>query len=291
MPVHLTELIIDYIVQNANDVTDLFHAWDKDHNGLIDKAEFRTFLNGVGFIVPREASDAMFDTFDEDGSGYLDYSELVRKSRKLAFERGKNMKANSKGANPSLSRFNEKWAEKNIAHQQAFAKSGQKRNLQAKARAEAEVAARRAAQLDHRRERRDEARARGTEAKEPYRLRQMKDDRCAAPASPRLNFRGPLHLSRRTRFQPISSNPLCRWEAHTERLWKEAAAQREREDVIFTNTKLNARLLKSEPKNSMRRCELEQRTPYHTRERPHSRKEALHEVHTLPGYEDEVDSD
>ena len=51
MPVHLTELIIDYIVQNANDVTDLFHAWDKDHNGLIDKAEFRTFLNGVGFIV------------------------------------------------------------------------------------------------------------------------------------------------------------------------------------------------------------------------------------------------
>ena len=61
--------------------------------------------------------------------------------------------------------------------------------------------------------------------------------------------------------------------------------------MIFTNTKLNARLLKSEPKNSMRRCELEQRTPYHTRERPHSRKEALHEVHTLPGYEDEVDSD
>ena len=119
----------------------------------------------------------------------------------------------------------------------------------------------------------------------------MKDDRCAALASPRLNFRGSLHLSRRTCFQPISSNPLCRWEAHTERLWKEAAAQREREDVIFTNTKLNARLLKSEPKNSMRRCELEQRTPYHTRERPHSRKEALHEVHTLPGYEDEVDSD
>ena len=104
-------------------------------------------------------------------------------------------------------------------------------------------------------------------------------------------FRCPPHLCRRTRFQPISSNPLCRWEAHTERLWKEAAAQREREDVIFTNTKLNARLLKSEPKNSMRRCELEQRTPYHTRERPHSRKEALHEVHTLPGYEDEVDSD
>ena len=63
MPVHLTELIIDYIVQNANDVTDLFHAWDKNHDGLIDKAEFRTFLNGVGFIVPREPSDAMFLTY------------------------------------------------------------------------------------------------------------------------------------------------------------------------------------------------------------------------------------
>ena len=194
MPGHLTDLIVDYIVQNATNVTELFHAWDKNHDGLIDKVEFRTFLNGVGFIVPREASDAMFDTFDDDGSGGLDYSELVRKSRKLAFERGKNMKDKPKTGNPSLSRFNEKWTEKNIAHQKAFAKSVQKRNLQQAARAEAEVAVRRVAQLEARRERRDEARVRGTEAKEPYRLRQMKDDRCAASASPRPAIRCTPHL-------------------------------------------------------------------------------------------------
>lgn len=253
MPGHLTDLIVDYIVQNATSVTALFHAWDKNHDGLIDKVEFRTFLNGVGFIVPREASDAMFDTFDDDGSGGLDYSELVRKSRKLAFERGKNMKDKPKDK-PSLSRFNEKWTEKNVAHEKAFTKSVQKRILQQAARAEAEVAVRRAAQLEVRRERRDEARVRGTEGKEPYRLRQMKDDR---------------------------------WDAHTERLWEEASAQ----DVFFTDKRLNARVLLSEPSQSMRRCQIEERTPLHTRERPHSRKEALREVHTLPGYEDEVDSD
>jgi hypothetical protein len=47
----------------------------------------------------------------------------------------------------------------------------------------------------------------------------------------------------------------------------------------------------SEPSQSMRRCQIEERTPLHTRERPHSRKEAQREVHTLPLYEDEVDSD
>ena len=284
MPGHLTDLIVDYIVQNATNVTELFHAWDKNHDGLIDKVEFRTFLNGVGFIVPREASDAMFDTFDDDGSGGLDYSELVRKSRKLAFERGKNMKDNPNAGSPSLSRFNEKWTEKNTAHAKAFAKSVQKRNLQQAARAEAEVAVRRVAQLEARRERRDEARVRGTEAKEPYRLRQMKDDRCAASASPRPAIRctaPPLFGGAR------ASHPLCRWDAHTERLWEEASAQ----DVFFTDKRLNARVLLSEPSQSMRRCQIEERTPLHTRERPHSRKEALREVHTLPGYEDEVDSD
>ena len=211
MPGHLTDLIVDYIVQNATNVTELFHAWDKNHDGLIDKVEFRTFLNGVGFIVPREASDAMFDTFDDDGSGGLDYSELVRKSRKLAFERGKNMKDKPKTGNPSLSRFNEKWTEKNIAHQKAFAKSVQKRNLQQAARAEAEVAVRRVAQLEARRERRDEARIRGTEAKEPYRLRQMKDDRCAASASPNPpSAARPTFVWRRTRFSP----PLQVGRAH-----------------------------------------------------------------------------
>lgn len=282
MPGHLTDLIIDYIVQNATNVTELFHAWDKNHDGLIDKVEFRTFLNGVGFIVPREASDAMFDTFDDDGSGGLDYSELVRKSRKLAFERGKNMKDNPNAGSPSLSRFNEKWTEKNTAHAKAFAKSVQKRNLQQIARAEAVVAQRRGAQLEVRRERRAEARVRGTEAKEPYRLQQMKDDRCAASASPRPAFRCTPGAR--------ASHPLsapCRWEAHTERLWEEAAAQ----EVIFTDHKLNARVLMSEPSQSMRRCQIEERTPLHTRERPHSRKEAQREVHTLPLYEDEVDSD
>lgn len=204
MPGHLTDLIVDYIVQNATNVTELFHAWDKNHDGLIDKVEFRTFLNGVGFIVPREASDAMFDTFDDDGSGGLDYSELVRKSRKLAFERGKNPNNKPKNGNASLSKFNEKWTEKNIAHQVKFAKSVQKRNLQQAAREEAAVAVRREAQLEYRRERRDEARVRGTEAKEPYRLQQMKDDRCAASAPPRPTFRCTPHLWRLTR----SSTPL-----------------------------------------------------------------------------------
>ena len=69
VPVHLFDTITDYIVKNASSVQDVFEAWDKDKNKLLDKREFRDFLNAIGFMVPKEASDAVFNEFDDDDSG------------------------------------------------------------------------------------------------------------------------------------------------------------------------------------------------------------------------------
>ena len=66
---HLFDTITDYIVKNASSVQDVFEAWDKDKNKLLDKREFRDFLSAIGFMVPKEAADAVFDEFDDDDSG------------------------------------------------------------------------------------------------------------------------------------------------------------------------------------------------------------------------------
>ena len=200
MPEHVADMIVDYIVQNAGNVTDLFFSWDKNNDGLIDKREFRHFLNAVGFPVPRECSDAFYDSFDEDGSGFLDYCELVRKTRKLAFERGKNPKPKPKPGNRSVTRFNEKWAEKNIEHTKAFRRSVAEGERKATAKMETEVAVRRTAQLQHRRERRDQARTLGAELLEPYRLRQQQEERRATPASLRPASSSTLRICWRTHF-------------------------------------------------------------------------------------------
>jgi len=52
---------------------------DTSSDGLIDKAEFRTFVRGVGIKdnkLDNDEVDALYDTLDHDKSGTLDLKEL-----------------------------------------------------------------------------------------------------------------------------------------------------------------------------------------------------------------------
>jgi Ca2+-binding EF-hand superfamily protein len=57
-------------------VIDLFKDWDDDENGMVNKSEFRKALPMLGLKVDRSVAEELFDSFDADGSGEIDYKEL-----------------------------------------------------------------------------------------------------------------------------------------------------------------------------------------------------------------------
>lgn len=66
----------DILAANAARVIDLFHEWDDDGSGTIDKKEFRQALKAMGVDADQEDINALFDTFDADGGGTIEFSEL-----------------------------------------------------------------------------------------------------------------------------------------------------------------------------------------------------------------------
>ena len=63
---------------NRSRVIDLFRVWDADNSGRIDKFEFRKAVRTLGFGEAQEDVDAVFDSFDTDGGGQVEYAELNR---------------------------------------------------------------------------------------------------------------------------------------------------------------------------------------------------------------------
>ena len=51
---------------------------DTDTSGTVEKNEFHQALKALGLKCKRSVSDALFDEFDTDGSGKLEYAELDR---------------------------------------------------------------------------------------------------------------------------------------------------------------------------------------------------------------------
>ena len=66
---------------NFGRVIELFREWDEDGNQQISKKEFRQALPVLGVLVDRADADALFETFDVDGSGEIDYTELSKHLR------------------------------------------------------------------------------------------------------------------------------------------------------------------------------------------------------------------
>ena len=70
--------LIRILKDNAVRVIDLFREWDEDADGLVSKKEFRQAISALGYNANKADLDAVFATFDEDGSGDIEYGELQR---------------------------------------------------------------------------------------------------------------------------------------------------------------------------------------------------------------------
>lgn len=239
------EEVTVYIAKHASNVMDMLEAWDTNRDRMISKPEFRNFLVANGFILSRVDTDELFGSFDEDGSGQLDYVELVRGARKAAFARGKIPKPIPKPGNSSVTRYNEMWSKRNQAHAEAYKQQVKESDAAAAAQKEELLQSRRARLLHKSKERQETVRRQGTVLRQPFCLRQQQEGR---------------------------------WTERTDRMWDEAVSK----EVLFLPPILTARLASSEPAESPRRVLAEQRTSRHTREGPQSRREALRQVHELP---------
>ena len=59
-------------------VQDLFRRWDCDRSNTVTRDEFRDALSALGIAGRHADYDALFDMWDVDGSGSLQYTELSR---------------------------------------------------------------------------------------------------------------------------------------------------------------------------------------------------------------------
>ena len=64
--------------KNLLRVRDVFQQLDDDENGKVDRAEFRKALREMGCQAPGASIDAVFKSFDLDGSKAIDYREMHR---------------------------------------------------------------------------------------------------------------------------------------------------------------------------------------------------------------------
>ena len=62
---------------------DLFREWDDDGNGALDKKELRAAVAALGYEAPRAEVDALYDAFDKDGSGEIEFKELNKELRQM----------------------------------------------------------------------------------------------------------------------------------------------------------------------------------------------------------------
>ena len=69
-------LLREGLRKNASRVSELFLRIDKDRSGSLSKAEFRKVKTIIGIDVSDAQLDALFDSWDPDGSGSLSLKEL-----------------------------------------------------------------------------------------------------------------------------------------------------------------------------------------------------------------------
>lgn len=68
------------LADNAGDLVELLTSWDTNGDGSLGKQELQKAVAALGFdSVPGEAVDHLFETFDNDGSGQIDFEELAAK--------------------------------------------------------------------------------------------------------------------------------------------------------------------------------------------------------------------
>jgi hypothetical protein len=73
-----------HLASNHGKVLDLFRRWDVDGDGTVRKVEMRRAVASLGIEAPPSAIDALFDSFDRDAGGGIEYKELCRVLRREA---------------------------------------------------------------------------------------------------------------------------------------------------------------------------------------------------------------
>lgn len=68
--------------KNLARVIDIFRDWDEDMSGTIDRKEFHRAIRALGFDAPRSEVDQLFNTYDKDGGGSIEYNEMNKMLRK-----------------------------------------------------------------------------------------------------------------------------------------------------------------------------------------------------------------
>lgn len=62
--------------QNLTRVSELFQAWDENQDGKVSKREFRRAVKLLGLSASKADVDSLFDSFDPDGSGTIEFKEI-----------------------------------------------------------------------------------------------------------------------------------------------------------------------------------------------------------------------
>eukprot|EP00966_Prymnesium_polylepis_P290371 6707416-Prymnesium_polylepis.1 len=63
---------------NASRIVDLFHEYDINRDGVLQKDEFKRALPMLGLMISSDEADKLFDWYDEDHSGELTLEEFTR---------------------------------------------------------------------------------------------------------------------------------------------------------------------------------------------------------------------
>ena len=72
-------LLRDFLAKRNVQCMALFREWDADHNGVLDKKEFRRAVYHLGFShAGAECADALFFTMDNTNDGLVDFGEMKR---------------------------------------------------------------------------------------------------------------------------------------------------------------------------------------------------------------------
>ena len=73
----ITTQLADHLRKHSRRILDLFKSWDDDHNMSISRDEFHMAMKKLGVITAHvKVIDGLFDAFDLDGSGEVEFREL-----------------------------------------------------------------------------------------------------------------------------------------------------------------------------------------------------------------------
>lgn len=77
---------VRFITSNNISVLTFFKKFDKSGDGLLQKEELRAGLSALGFSIENEDFNLFYSFIDLDGSGSINYKELLKKLRRAGVE-------------------------------------------------------------------------------------------------------------------------------------------------------------------------------------------------------------